>query len=433
MELKMPFGKKTAGDSASSRELLQKEEAITSKKIAILEKRIDELTKTLTSLSQQYEAKAGKCALLREDSPEYRAVRTQALSLEPRIRSLDQQLTLLNRALEENIHYQTLLQEGIVTQELKELVPDISRSEALMSWISDESRSVTGDVTAFDSSVRAYSGSIEEGRIAERSDQESSFDARVANHRKNFSPVPKMEEEAQIEGAQIEKAQIEGVQIEGAQIEGAQVEGAQIEEAQIEGTQIEEPPLTAQDTVADAWKYAKALVDARVRSQKEAAVMPASGSETSGQKSVGPETVGSEAAGPEKSRAEANTRQPEAGAPAENRSWPSARRGAAPIFARKDGGFTAKNERQPGEGTMPPGENEAPSAKRTAPIISLKGINRSASDREKSGSPETAGEKAETAKEADRPLNAEENPKSEESERERVARIFGVKLVQETE
>lgn len=82
---------------------------------------------------------------------------------------------------------------------------------------------------------------------------------------------------------------------------------------------------------------------------------------------------------------------------------------------------------------MPPGENEAPSAKRTAPIISLKGINRSASDREKSGSPETAGEKAETAKEADRPLNAEENPKSEESERERVARIFGVKLVQETE
>ena len=140
MELKMPFGKKTAGDSASSRELLQKEEAITSKKIAILEKRIDELTKNLTSLSQQYEAKAGKCALLREDSPEYRAVRTQALSLEPRIRILDQQLTLLNRALEENIHSQTLLQEGIVTQELKELKATQVPKESKESKVPKESK-----------------------------------------------------------------------------------------------------------------------------------------------------------------------------------------------------------------------------------------------------------------------------------------------------
>ena len=172
-------GKSTKRGERSQSAILDKEEKLTEQKISELELKLASLFDKHTKLSSQLEEKARKCAALEKRGNQYHQIRQQAMSLLPRIKTIEKQINMYARMLESSSRYQAMLEMGKSTFELKKIMPDISRTEALMDLISSETQEISDDMENLSSGICNFEKSIDKatGIQAFSSDE---FDERVS-------------------------------------------------------------------------------------------------------------------------------------------------------------------------------------------------------------------------------------------------------------
>ncbi|RKJ51759.1 hypothetical protein D7Y05_01460 [bacterium 1XD42-54] len=166
--------------------LFQREEAAAEQKIFEIQKRIGDLYDNLSAVTKQVEEKAAKCAAISPDSNEYKQIRQQAVALLPQIRALEQQLKLYAKALENSSRYHAMLQTGRTTFELKSFVPDISRSEAMMEWIAEETGELSENTAEMEKGIERYENRIQASSEVKGYSHTQEFDELVQLRKKEI-------------------------------------------------------------------------------------------------------------------------------------------------------------------------------------------------------------------------------------------------------
>ena len=154
------FKGKSEKQEKSQNEILDKEEKLTEQTIADLEEKIASLFDMHTKLSDQLAGRVRQCSTLDRNGNQYKHIRQQAMILLPRIKTIEQQINMYARMLENSSRYQAMLEMGKATIELKKLMPDISRTEALMDLISSETQEISDDLANLSSGIDAFENNV---------------------------------------------------------------------------------------------------------------------------------------------------------------------------------------------------------------------------------------------------------------------------------
>ena len=153
--------KLSGNEEKSSQDLLNREQGDAEQKVFELQKKIAQLYETHTELTKQVEEKVRKCSGLKENDNLYKLTRQQALALYPKIKSVEQQLNMYTRALENNSRYQAMIETGKTSFELQKYMPALSRAEALMGMISSETQTVSEHMSDLSSGISQFEKEME--------------------------------------------------------------------------------------------------------------------------------------------------------------------------------------------------------------------------------------------------------------------------------
>ena len=184
-------GKAKKREEFSQSEILDKEEKLTEQKLADLEEKIAALFDNHTKLSAQLEEKARQCAALEKKGNQHQHIRQQAMALIPRIKTIEKQISMYARMLESSSRYQAMLGMGKATLELKKLMPDISRTEALMDLIASDTQEISDDMENLSSGIDTFEKNIDKATDIQAFSSDE-FDERVSEIR----DMKKQEEES---------------------------------------------------------------------------------------------------------------------------------------------------------------------------------------------------------------------------------------------
>ena len=100
--------------------------------------------------------KAALCARLGKDDPQYASVRRQALALQPQIKTLEQQINLYTKTLQNNAQYRAMIQTGRMVRDLEQYQVDLSEAESMLETISENSQDLTESIDAFGDSLGEF-------------------------------------------------------------------------------------------------------------------------------------------------------------------------------------------------------------------------------------------------------------------------------------
>lgn len=172
----------TDREKKSQNAMLQKEEEEAEKKIFLLQKNIALLYDKHTETMKQLEAKAVRCAQLSPGSDEYKKTRQEALVIVPQLSAIDNQLSLYSHMLNDSARYKAMMQTGKTTFELKQFMPDLNRAETMMSWITDETRSLSLDLEDFGIGIDEHEKAIHSNSAINEPLEDTMFDKMIKDN-----------------------------------------------------------------------------------------------------------------------------------------------------------------------------------------------------------------------------------------------------------
>ena len=171
--------------------LMSAQESEAAKNVYALTQKIEGLGADRAKLAGELESIVGKCKALPKGSAEYVRLSQQGKLLIPRIKTLDKQIAMHTKVLEDNSVYQSMIASGKLTLDLKNYVMDTSKAEATLDMITDQVETVSEDIAAFGDSVNEYGGKLDKVMGVDVSSLDDAFDSMVAE-----APEPAAEQPA---------------------------------------------------------------------------------------------------------------------------------------------------------------------------------------------------------------------------------------------
>ena len=178
--LKAGIGKR---ESDSQKAMIEKEEKEAEQRVYDIEKQIARLYDDHSELTKQFERKVKTCSELDKDNNMYRQTKQQALALLPRIRSIEKQINMYAKMLETSSRYHAMIEMGKTTFDLQKFMPDISKAEAMMQWITEGAQETAENMSGLSSEIGKYEREIDSAASAEAFSGED-FDNLVLNEQK---------------------------------------------------------------------------------------------------------------------------------------------------------------------------------------------------------------------------------------------------------